>query len=293
MWRHAGPATTVSGESALRLLVMLSSKSTPLFVTLALCLSACTFNSAGSGKLADTEDASAGSGDDTDDEDADGPDSSGPDEPNDDTGAECDDPQRFYLDADGDGFGDPGESTDACELPSGFVDNDKDCDDASAEVNPSSLEICDGFDNDCDNGVDEFSSANTQCGDCSWGVGPGGSDTFAHCDVELSWDEAREACGDFGGDLAVVSSAPVHAFVHEFASGDQWIGLADRDEEGRWVWVDGEDAMIGGVSVGFDAWDDSQPDGADTENCGLLVEGRGWADVDCTEPHVFACQVPL
>ena len=38
----------------------------------------------------------------------------------------------FYVDSDGDGFGDPDITADACENPSGFVDNGSDCDDNSA-----------------------------------------------------------------------------------------------------------------------------------------------------------------
>jgi hypothetical protein len=53
--------------------------------------------------------------------------------------------------------------------------------------------------------------------------------------------------------------------------------------------------MIGGVSVGgYDAWQDDQPDDAELgEDCGLMVEKRGWADVSCDQMHAYACQVEL
>ena len=56
----------------------------------------------------------------------------------------------YFLDADGDGFGDNSVSTEACVLPAGYVENSDDCDDANAAINPSIAEICDGLDNDCD-----------------------------------------------------------------------------------------------------------------------------------------------
>ena len=58
----------------------------------------------------------------------------------------------FYADADGDGFGDPATSLEACE---GAAANDDDCDDTRADVAPGAAEVCDGVDSDCDGAVDE------------------------------------------------------------------------------------------------------------------------------------------
>jgi len=57
----------------------------------------------------------------------------------------------FWEDADNDGFGDPDSPLETCVEPSGYVDNDDDCDDSAAEANPDETEVCgDGLDNDCD-----------------------------------------------------------------------------------------------------------------------------------------------
>ncbi len=61
----------------------------------------------------------------------------------------------YYLDADGDGFGDASHFVLAAEAPSGYVDNDLDCDDSNPAVNPEAVEICDGIDNNCDGNIDE------------------------------------------------------------------------------------------------------------------------------------------
>ncbi len=61
----------------------------------------------------------------------------------------------FYRDADGDGFGDPEETREACHVPMGYVEDNTDCDDGKSEVHPQHEEICDLFDNDCDLLVDE------------------------------------------------------------------------------------------------------------------------------------------
>ena len=61
----------------------------------------------------------------------------------------------YFLDSDGDGFGDDNESTQGCEQPSGYVPNGNDCDDFDEITYPSAVEVCDGIDNDCDDLIDE------------------------------------------------------------------------------------------------------------------------------------------
>ena len=70
------------------------------------------------------------------------------------SGVEDDNPvngDTYYLDVDGDGFGDDGSAMEVCEQPSGYVSVGSDCDDGDAAVNPRAREVCnDGIDNDCD-----------------------------------------------------------------------------------------------------------------------------------------------
>ncbi|MCK6522818.1 MSCRAMM family adhesin SdrC, partial [Myxococcota bacterium] len=65
------------------------------------------------------------------------------------------DVESFYLDSDGDGFGDPAALVRACSAPSGAVSDARDCDDTDADVSPAAAEVCDGGDNDCDALIDE------------------------------------------------------------------------------------------------------------------------------------------
>ena len=60
----------------------------------------------------------------------------------------------WYEDADGDGYGDPEVSVLSCAPPSGFVEDDTDCNDDESFVFPGNIEICDEMDNDCDGNVD-------------------------------------------------------------------------------------------------------------------------------------------
>jgi hypothetical protein len=61
----------------------------------------------------------------------------------------------YYADGDGDGYGDAGAPTDACEVPSSHVSDDTDCDDTDRTISPDGEEVCDSADNDCDGATDE------------------------------------------------------------------------------------------------------------------------------------------
>ena len=71
-----------------------------------------------------------------------------------DHGAEVDG-EVWYVDADGDGHGDPERGAEYCEQPDDSVAVGDDCDDLDAEVSPSALEVCNGRDDDCDGLSDE------------------------------------------------------------------------------------------------------------------------------------------
>jgi hypothetical protein len=59
--------------------------------------------------------------------------------------------QRYFADEDGDGYGNPDQSTSAPELPAGYVTNDQDCNDDRADVHPEAEDPpYDGIDQDCD-----------------------------------------------------------------------------------------------------------------------------------------------
>jgi hypothetical protein len=61
----------------------------------------------------------------------------------------------YYLDSDGDGFGDPATFIVTCTPPVGYVLNGTDCDDSESNINPGVTEVCNGIDDNCDGNIDE------------------------------------------------------------------------------------------------------------------------------------------
>nr|WP_306414652.1 MopE-related protein [Corallococcus carmarthensis] len=72
----------------------------------------------------------------------------------------------WYQDADGDGFGVPGATTQACTKPAGYSANTSDCDDSRGDVSPANVEVCEALggaqvDNNCNGQVDDAINART------------------------------------------------------------------------------------------------------------------------------------
>ena len=107
----------------------------------------------------------------------------------------------FYADADQDGFGDPDAALETCDPPTGYVDNDDDCDDSSREANPELDEVCgDGLDNDCDGTANGCGLSGTENLVTADGViqGEGDSGYLGH-----SLAYAGDTDGDGVGDVIV------------------------------------------------------------------------------------------
>ena len=65
------------------------------------------------------------------------------------------DAETWYLDDDGDGFGNPVTEMIMCWPPNDAITNGDDCDDTSASVYPGAPEYCNSIDDNCDTLIDE------------------------------------------------------------------------------------------------------------------------------------------
>ncbi|MCS6916690.1 MAG: MopE-related protein, partial [Chitinophagales bacterium] len=111
----------------------------------------------------------------------------------------------WYADNDGDGYGDPTNTTTACTPPPGYVADNTDCNDADAAVNPGAAEICNGMDDDCDGLVDDadpsVSGTSTWYADADGdGYGDASMSTMA-CVAPSGYVADNTDCND--GDAAI------------------------------------------------------------------------------------------
>jgi hypothetical protein len=121
----------------------------------------------------------------------------------------------FYRDGDGDRYGSETDTVQACEAPTGYVDEAGDCDDDDDALNPGETEACDGIDNDCDGTPDNPTGgctctlgATRNCGEggdtgaCEWGtqrcVNVGAGPVWGDCEGGVR--PAAEACDDADND---------------------------------------------------------------------------------------------
>jgi len=169
----------------------------------------------------------------------------------------------WFVDNDGDGFGDATDSSEACDAPSGSVADASDCDDADSEVHPDADEVCNGVDDDCDGTVDvDASDPSTFYADAdSDGFGDASSAVEA-CDAPSGYGADATDCDDADG--AVFPGA-----AESCNSGDDDCDAAvdeDADDASTW-YVDGDSDGYGDASAGSEAC--AQPSGsvADASDC--------------------------
>ena len=116
----------------------------------------------------------------------------------------------------------------SCDAPSGHVGNALDCDDFSAATNPSSYEVCDAVDNDCDGSVDEDAINATTWyidGDAD-GYGSASSSTTA-CDAPTGYADNASDCDDADGAVSPAATELCDAVDNDCDGATDEIDAAD------------------------------------------------------------------
>ncbi|MFW6153378.1 MAG: MopE-related protein [Halobacteriota archaeon] len=167
----------------------------------------------------------------------------------------------YFEDRDGDGFG-AGDPMVSCDRPSGWVDNDGDCDDDDPMRNPSVEEICDdGIDNDCDGLTDDDQ--------------PGVSQLVRYPDED----------GDGHGDAEASGVIVCEEMPNLVASNDDCDDQNPNAHPGRTEVCDGFDNDCDGLADD----DDPDVDPATFNSFYLDADGDGAGDPD---NEVLACTAP-
>ena len=111
------------------------------------------------------------------------------------------DATTWYLDQDGDGYGATEDATTACEQPTGHSEAQGDCDDAKASIHPEAVEICNGWDDVCDDLADNDAQDAITCypdadGD-GWGDATG---AVERCSCDSGYVSSGDDCDDADPD---------------------------------------------------------------------------------------------
>ncbi len=172
------------------------------------------------------------------------------------------DPETWWSDADGDGYGDPDATVAACEQPSTAVDNSEDCDDTDATVSPDTVWYLDAD-----------------------GDGHGTSDvTTTACEQPARYTDTATDCDDldassFPGGIEVCDGADNDcdtAFDEGASDASTWYADTDADGYGdASSTTDACDAPSGHVA---DSSDCDDGDGAVNPSAAEICDGD---DEDC------------
>ena len=193
----------------------------------------------------------------------------------------------WYFDLDGDTYGNPAIHVEDCAPPgpSGWVNNDDDCDDSSTNVYLGATELCDGLDNDCDGSLqaieddvdgDSYMLCEGDCDDNDGGIHPGATDfcdgVDQNCDGTYDEDSAPIVTWylDFDDDSYGTPATTVDAC----AAPD---GYTDNDEDCN-DFVDTVSPSEAEACV----------DGIDN-NCDLLIDCDDLTGCKDVEPTCWVC----
>ncbi|MEC7985465.1 MAG: MopE-related protein [Myxococcota bacterium] len=183
----------------------------------------------------------------------------------DDYNAAIGEPVIGYSDEDGDGFGDPDNTIEECDLPSGYVEQGTDCNDQDANSNPDAVEECDEVDNNCDGFIDEdlvqeFYLDNDEDG---YGVG----DPTSGCEAPDGYAAESGDCNDDDNSINPGAEEVCNAID------DNCNDRIDDDDETLVVAPQYEDADADGYGTG-----------AAVKTCDVM-EGYVTADGDCDDDN--------
>jgi len=175
------------------------------------------------------------------------------------------DAETWYADTDADGFGDADLSTQACDEPVGYVDDDTDCDDTGSDVYPGAIETCDDIDSDCDGDLNDVNAL----GCTDWYL-DGDGDGYAGGTTSTCTCEAPSGYVEEGGDCDD-ADASVNPAATEFCDSIDNDCDGDTDEDdaadaSTW-YADSDGDSYGDASSTTTACDEPSGYASDSSDC--------------------------
>ncbi|XP_047424118.1 collectin-12-like [Mugil cephalus] len=105
-----------------------------------------------------------------------------------------------------------------------------------------------------------------------------------------SFDDAKTTCGSKSSSLLIISDMEEQKWLKKQISGKGyfWMGLTDKQEENKWLWLDGTEPA-------FTNWKPGQPDNwghgkEEGEDCAGLIHEGLWNDFFCEDLISYICE---
>lgn len=195
-------------------------------------------------------------------------------------------PDTWYQDSDGDGFGDPATVVSQCNAPAGYVGVADDCDDANPSVSPGASEVCNNIDDDCDGDID----GNAIDGDL-W-FEDNDDDNFGNptstvraCSAPAGYTENNTDCDDNSDDT--FPGAPEECTANVDYNCDGEAGDPDLDNDGFVQCVDCNDndptINPAAAEIWYDEIDQNCDEASDFDQDGDGYEAIDYAGDDCDD----------
>lgn len=100
-----------------------------------------------------------------------------------------------------------------------------------------------------------------------------------------TWEKSQEDCHLKGAELVMPKTKDELTFVSK-GNSYTWVGLTDKEQEGKWQWVDGTDME----SRGF--WKRGEPNNAGNEDCAEVSRDQvKLNDAPCDNKFSWACEI--
>ena len=170
----------------------------------------------------------------------------------------------FYKDKDKDGYGDAAKSVEDCSAPTGYVDDDTDCDDTDSGVHPGASETCNGVDDDCDFSTDEGVTTTYYIDSDSDGYGTS-STTTEDCSTPSGYSDNDDDCDDSDSGVNPGATETCNDGIDQDCDGGPGscgingeLDMGAGDYQARWI-GDGNDEAGQGIAIG-DIDDDGNDD---------------------------------
>ena len=118
-----------------------------------------------------------------------------------------------------------------------------------------------------------------------------------------AWKHADTECKNITAHLVKIESEEENDFLldnylnlpEDQLNIEAWIGLNDREEEGKFVWADNSEAN-------YTNWADEQPNDEHEQDCGEIANGQFWPggeqqvgvwnDFQCETEMMYICEKP-